>query len=478
MLEGRVFADRYRLLAKLGAGGMGSVWRAHDTRLDAEVAIKVIAPEFAGSGEAVARFQREAQAAAAIRSTYVVQILDHGLDGDTPFIAMELLHGESLAKRLARVGRLEPVVAVRLLGHVARALELAHARGIVHRDMKPDNIFLVEEGKEVIGKVLDFGVAKHDSALAPINGLQTPTGMILGSPFYMSPEQANGQRVDSLSDIWAFAVIACECLAGRRPFSGETLATLFYSICIAPLPVPSAIGPVPPGFDHWFARAAARDQAARFRTIGEAADALFEICGAAMSEPPRASSEFVPPYVPTLASVAPRLEATAPASVTSVPPTRASNGGRRWLTLVALTLAGIGAAALYWRTSRPATVSAADSAAPATPEAVTPQQLAATANAATAGAPARNAPKATPPEVIPSTSALAAESAKAVDKPAVNAVRSVSAKSESKTAAVASKDVAAKSAEVRPAGAPVAVKPAPSKPDSSPGANPLHMKME
>jgi eukaryotic-like serine/threonine-protein kinase len=291
MSEGLVLAGRYRLTKQLGSGGMGSVWRAEDLNLGAEVAIKLIDPALADSSEALARFRREAQAAASIRSTYVVQILDHGIDQGTPYIAMELLKGESLAQRLERVGVLSPEQAARLLGHVGRALSLAHEHGIVHRDMKPENIFLVREDDEDVGKVLDFGIARQRGGLADSGGLKTSTGALLGTPYYMSPEQATGQSVDHRTDIWSFGAIACECLTGRRAFDGESLGALFHSICMAELPVPSKLAVVPPGFDAWFARAIARDRTARFQTIKEASDELRMICGRASG---RSSAAFLP----------------------------------------------------------------------------------------------------------------------------------------------------------------------------------------
>jgi serine/threonine-protein kinase len=278
MSEGLVLSGRYRLLSRLGAGGMGSVWRARDLTLDADVAVKLMGAEFVGSGEAVARFRREARAAAAIRSGHVVQILDYGVDGDTPFIAMELLRGESLAERLARTGPLSAVAVSHLLGHVARALTLAHEHGIVHRDLKPDNIFIVREGDEDVAKVLDFGVARRREGLGDSSGLQTRAGAILGTPFYMSPEQSGGEPVDELSDIWAFGVIACECLTGSRPFVGDTLGALFRAVCIADIPTPSSLGAVPEGFDAWFARAAAREKSVRYKTVRQAAADLKEVC--------------------------------------------------------------------------------------------------------------------------------------------------------------------------------------------------------
>lgn len=278
MSEGLVLAGRYRLVKQLGAGGMGSVWKAEDLTLGAEVAIKLIDPAFAESAEALARFRREAQSAASIRSTYVVQILDHGIDRNTPYIAMELLNGESLAQRLETQHKLKPDFVARILGQVGRALSLAHEHGIVHRDMKPENIFLVREDEEDVGKVLDFGIARTKGGLTERSDLKTSTGALLGTPYYMSPEQATGQPVDHLTDIWSFGAIAFECITGRKPFDGESLGALFHAVCMAELPVPSRTTVVPVGFDGWFARTVCRDKTARFQSIKEAADALRAIC--------------------------------------------------------------------------------------------------------------------------------------------------------------------------------------------------------
>src|SRR5687768_1615003 len=153
-LGGQIIAGRYRLTTKLGQGGMGSVWRAEHLALGSEVAIKLIDPAVAENPEVRARFVREAQAAAQLRSPHVVQIIDYGVDGVTPFIAMELMVGESLSDRLDRVGRLNPHDTARVITEVSRALGKAHELGIVHRDLKPDNIFLVHNDDSEIAKVL------------------------------------------------------------------------------------------------------------------------------------------------------------------------------------------------------------------------------------------------------------------------------------------------------------------------------------
>ncbi len=236
---GKIIAGRYRLANQLGQGGMGSVWRAEHLTLRSPIAVKLIDPEIAGRQEMLERFQREAQAAAALRSPHVVQILDYGVDAGVPYIAMELLDGESLNDRLLRVGRLSHVETTRFVTHVARALARAHEAGIVHRDLKPDNVFLVRNDDQEIAKVLDFGVAKHGS-LGSGKG-PTRTGNILGTPGYMSPEQAQGTKaVDGRSDLWALGVIAYECVVGRVPFESEALGDLLLKILRPAHPGPVA----------------------------------------------------------------------------------------------------------------------------------------------------------------------------------------------------------------------------------------------
>ncbi|MFS8070724.1 MAG: serine/threonine-protein kinase, partial [Byssovorax sp.] len=192
---GRVIAGRYRLVSQLGQGGMGSVWRADHMSLSSPVAIKLIDPEIARRPEMLERFQREAQSSAALRSPHVVQIFDYGVDEGVPYIAMELLEGESLAGRIARLGRLPYADTVRVVSHVGRALAKAHEAGVIHRDLKPDNVFLVKNDDKEIAKVLDFGIAKIlGNGPGSAKGNATRTGSILGTPSYMSPEQAQGTK--------------------------------------------------------------------------------------------------------------------------------------------------------------------------------------------------------------------------------------------------------------------------------------------
>ena len=257
---------------------MGSIWRAEHLVLGAPVAVKLIDRDVTRDEEALARFNREAQSAATLRSPHVVQIIDYGIDDDTPFMVMELLEGETLAERLRRIKRLSPAETSRIITHVARAISRAHEGGVVHRDLKPENVFLVANEDAEIAKVLDFGVAKVESATLGPGGTRTRTGSLLGTPFYMSPEQAQGNKeVDYRTDLWALGVIAFECLTGKRPFESDGLGDLVLSICVRPMPTPSEVGPVPAGFDEWFARACSREPTNRYQSAREMAEALRDM---------------------------------------------------------------------------------------------------------------------------------------------------------------------------------------------------------
>ncbi len=276
LTENMVVADRYRLSRMIGRGGMGSVWQAQHLGLDAPCAIKFIEGELANVAEAHARFEREAKAAAALRSPHVVQIFDHGVWQGMPYIAMELLDGQDLGKRLAsQGGRLSPSEVNTIIQQVCKALTKAHSTGVVHRDLKPDNIFLVnDDDGRPITKILDFGVAKSTSQA--IDGSNTKTGAMLGTPYYMSPEQAQGiKTVDSRSDLWSLAVIVFQCLTGRLPFESEALGDLLVKIIVNPIPKPSDYNPnVPPGFDTWWSKAADRNPDNRFQTAKQFGESL------------------------------------------------------------------------------------------------------------------------------------------------------------------------------------------------------------
>jgi serine/threonine protein kinase len=228
---GVIVAQKFQLVRVLGEGGMGSVWVAKNLALDVHVALKLIRAELARSVPGLEeRLLQEARAAASIEHPAVIKIFDFGLtELRDPFIAMELLHGESLAGTIKRRGKVNAVRAVQTLLPITEALLAAHDRGIVHRDLKPDNIFLSRgAGDRLEPKVLDFGIAKLDQKASPN---LTGVGTILGSPAYMSPEQARGEGdVDGRTDVWALCVVLYEVITGRLPFTGENYNALMYAI--------------------------------------------------------------------------------------------------------------------------------------------------------------------------------------------------------------------------------------------------------
>ncbi len=286
VVAGDTLGGKYRLISEIGRGGMGSVWRAEHLGWEAPVAVKLM--NRSDQPEALARFEREVRLAAGLRSPHVVQVLDHGIDEETraPFIAMELLEGETLARRLKRQTRLSPAETFLIVSQLSRALTRAHAAGIVHRDLKPDNVFLVRNDEEIVTKVLDFGVAKWTAPTLPREGLTRP-GNVLGTPFYMSPEQIQGSsEIDHRADLWSLSTIACECLTGKRPFEAKDFAQLaVLLIANQGRRAPSSLGPVPVGFDAWFARATDSNINRRFQDARELVRELAPLCGAVAQLP-------------------------------------------------------------------------------------------------------------------------------------------------------------------------------------------------
>jgi len=268
-----------RLVRLLGRGGMGSVWVAHHAGLDREVAVKFVADELQASGDAtvLARFSREAKLAAKIDSPYVVRVFDHGeTDLGIPFIVMELLRGESLADRLSKAQRLSPAALVRAVRDIAEGLEAAHALGVVHRDIKPQNVFyaVAADGTETV-KIVDFGIAKSDGITDPTTSA-TSSGVIVGTPQYMSPEQLmHAGPPDRSADVWALAVVTYEALVGRPPFTGATLAATLVAITRSEIEAPSSAVPgLPKGLDAFFGRAFSTRPEARFESPRALAEGL------------------------------------------------------------------------------------------------------------------------------------------------------------------------------------------------------------
>jgi serine/threonine-protein kinase len=271
---------QYRLVEKIGAGGMGVVWKAVDTSLGREVAIKVLPAALAGDPDHLTRFEREARLLASLNHPNIAGIFGvHHADG-VHFLAMELVAGEDLAARLEK-GPLPLESALQVARDVATGLEAAHERGVIHRDLKPSNVRMTADGS---AKVLDFGLAKavetavegsSDASLSPtMTSMGTAAGMILGTASYMSPEQAAGQPIDRRCDIWSFGVLLSELLSGKRMFHGETLSHTLADVLRAEIDLTDLPPDVPPAIRRLLHRCLERDPKRRLRDIGEARIAL------------------------------------------------------------------------------------------------------------------------------------------------------------------------------------------------------------
>ena len=356
-LVGRTVAGRYHVERLLGAGGMGAVWLAEHLTLQTQVVVKFMSPELTIDDVARQRFAREAAAAAAVKSPHVVQVLDHGVNGETPFIIMELLEGEDLRARMERERLVTPAELDPILSQTCKALAQAHTVGIVHRDIKPENIFLCRHDGEVFVKLLDFGIAKKvDTELNA-----TKTGAMLGTPYYMSPEQALGLKdIDLRTDLWSLGVVAFEALAGARAFDGETIGALAVAITNGPMPVPSKLNPaLPATIDAWFVRACAREPAARFGSAKELA-AAFHAAAQAVSHFAATVSAALPPAAPAALGNT-TTSPTSQEEASGLP----RKSGARWAAAVA-TLAVLAGAGVFAR-SKLAGTDAASSASTAPP---------------------------------------------------------------------------------------------------------------
>jgi serine/threonine protein kinase len=273
MQAGQAVTANIKLVRLLDEGSMGSVWVASHAGLGTQVAVKFMSPEVAQHPHLVTRFSREAHAAAQIKSPHVVQILDHGVTPyGVPYIAMELLEGESLQKRLKREGHLSPAVAVPVLTQTCKALTRAHALGVVHRDIKPANIFLTDSDGDVFVKLLDFGVAKQTEA----DLAMTRTNERVGTPFYMCPEQLiSAKHVDFRADLWSLGILAYHCLMGQVPYRASTFGDLCLVVSQGVFALPSETrDEFSPKLDAWFRRALARKPLDRFESAKQAAEEL------------------------------------------------------------------------------------------------------------------------------------------------------------------------------------------------------------
>ena len=284
----------YEILTSIGAGGMGEVYKAKDTRLDRFVAVKVLPEDFANNPDSLARFEREAKAVAALNHPNILAIFDVGRQGDAAYMVMELLEGETLRQRLGG-GGIPWRKAMDLAIQMAHGLAVAHGKGLIHRDLKPENLWITSEGHL---KILDFGLAKQVQTLdqgsqsllptkALAQGHQTQDGLILGTFGYMSPEQARGEPVGASSDLFAFGVVFYEMLTGRKAFARATAAdTLAAVLKEDPPAMDSTPGGLPPGVDRIVRHCLEKRPEARFQSMRDLAFALESLSDGASQAAP------------------------------------------------------------------------------------------------------------------------------------------------------------------------------------------------
>lgn len=267
-----VIGGKYRLIRCVGSGGMGEVWIARNGVLDVEVALKLLHPDV-DDPSAADRLLREARAAARLGHRAIVRVFDFGTaEGGEPFLVMEKLEGEDLASRLERQGRLGATRAVQVILPIAHALAAAHAKGIVHRDVKPENIFLARvDGDDLQPKILDFGIAQLDRST---NLRLTQTGTLVGTPSYMSPEQARGETLDARADIFSLCVVLYETVTGRLPFEGKNSNAVLHAIIMNPPPPITDFEVGDAALWSILSRALAKNVAERYQSMQELGEAL------------------------------------------------------------------------------------------------------------------------------------------------------------------------------------------------------------
>jgi beta-lactam-binding protein with PASTA domain/tRNA A-37 threonylcarbamoyl transferase component Bud32 len=258
---GTVLKGRYRVLEKIGTGGMAEVYLAYDTVLDRKVAVKVMHPKYAADESFVTRFRREAQAAANLNHPNIVSVYDWGEEGGTYFIVMEHIVGDTLKALIKKRGALDITTAVDIAKQIARALAFAHKNGVVHRDIKPHNIIITHDG---LAKVTDFGIARDKSSSL------TDTGTVMGSVHYISPEQAQGLPATELSDIYSLGVMLYEMVTGNVPFEGDSAVSIALKHANEQPAPPSALNPrVSPELEAIILKAMAKDPFERYQTADE-----------------------------------------------------------------------------------------------------------------------------------------------------------------------------------------------------------------
>ncbi len=352
-LVGKVLDGRFTIRALIGVGGMGAVYRAHQHSMDREVAIKVLRPDLARNEQEVLRFFREARAASRLTSPYTITVYDFGQSDDgLLFLVMEFLRGQPLSRVLSeRKGPLEPKRAIVIACQVLEALVHAHSMGILHRDLKPDNVFLVQddEGRERV-KVLDFGIAK---VMGSDSGNLTATGMVVGTPAYMSPEQAMGHQLDARCDLYAVGVILFEMLTGRLPHAADTPMALVYKKIGEKAPSIREVHPaiqVPDALERLVARLLERRPEDRPASAREVLQALTPILGLVAPGPAGVSPAPATPLPETKAEAPQGPRVSPPPTAWPIP--KVPRAGRMGPVL-ALGVAVVVVALAWWLGTRP-----------------------------------------------------------------------------------------------------------------------------
>jgi serine/threonine-protein kinase len=318
---GRTLSETYAILRAVGEGGMGRVYEARHTRIGKRFALKLLHPEYARQPEVLSRFQREAESAASIVSPHVGDVYDIGKTQDgRPYIVAEFLDGRELAEFLAERGRLDVGPSVRICRQICKGLAAAHAKGIVHRDMKPENVFLTGDLSSPTVKVIDFGISK----VAETGGQSlTKTGMIMGTPSYMAPEQARGERVDHRVDIYAVGAILYQLVTGKRPFDRNDPTATITAVLLEEPERPCDLNPsLPTGIEVIIQRAMAKNAADRYPSMEE-----LEADLAAFSEPSKAGASIAPPSAAATAKAQTSALARGQGDVALSRPTIALMGG-------------------------------------------------------------------------------------------------------------------------------------------------------
>jgi serine/threonine-protein kinase len=418
---GQLLDKKYRIVRLLGEGGMGAVYEGENVRIHHRVAIKLLHAGIATNQAVVERFEREAQAAGKIGSEHIVEVYDLGdLPTGARYMVMEFLDGENLTQRVTRSGKMTPQDVAPVMLQLLEGLKAAHHAGIIHRDLKPDNIFLTKakKGGGDFVKIVDFGVSKFNQMSGDSAMSMTRTGAVIGTPYYMSPEQAKGAKnTDHRSDLYSAGVVLFECITGQVPFLADTFNELMFKIVLEPPPDPEKMVP---GLDPTFAaivrKGMAREADHRFQSADEFAQAIADWMAqrpVAIGAPPQ-SARGPMDSVPQLPGAGPAVAVSSPGQYGGNAPAAAQSnpqlggtagnmsqtvGGEKKKSNTALIAAAVGAVVLIGvigvglkvvggsktaETTPSATAANANTAPPATAAAPTPKETAAAATAAPA----------------------------------------------------------------------------------------------